>query len=256
MPAGPWEQREVLMIVKAYPNPEDEYGEACCTAGVDSHGNWLRLWPVPFRDLRPEQKFAKWQWIRAMVRRSSDPRPESHELQPETIQPGDKLDTGKAWQKRLVYLAPHFVDSVEHLKQLQQLGTQTMGSMRPREVLEFVIEERDDPNWRPGDLGRLGQQGLFTGPKATLERIPYKFSYRFRCDDASCASIHKLQVLDWELAEAYRSWRVRYADGWERALRQRFESDLLGKDLIFNLGNYIKYPGNFGIVGLVYPPRP
>lgn len=255
MPVGPWEQREILMIVKAYPNPEDEYGEACCTAGVDTNGNWTRIWPVPFRDLPKNRQFSKWQWIKALVRRSADPWPESHDIQPETIEPGDKVDTAKAWQKRLAYLSPHFVESVEQLQQLRQDGTQTMGSIRPREVLELVIEERDDPNWQPGQLGKLLQQGLFIGPKSTLERIPYKFSYRFRCDDAACKIVHKLQILDWELAEAYRSWRVKYGADWEKALRQTFETELFSKDLIFNLGNYIKYPNNFGIVGLVYPPK-
>lgn len=255
MPVGAWEDRDVLMIVKAYPNPEDEYGEACCTAGVDTRGEWVRIWPIPFRDLRDDQKFKKWQWIRAQMRRSSDPRPESHEVQPETIELGPRVDTTKAWTKRLAYLAPHFVDSVEHLQALQQAGTQTMGSIRPREVVEFVIEERDDPNWKPGQLGLLAQQGLFTGPKATLERIPLKFSYRFRCATLACKTVHKFQVLDWEVAESYRSWRVSYGDKWESALRQKYEVELPSKDLIFNLGNYIKYPNNFGIVGLVYPPK-
>ncbi len=253
--ADGWEERDVLMIVKAYPNPEDEYGEACCTAGVDSLGNWIRIWPVPFRDLRREQKFAKWQWIKAKIRHSSDPRPESHDIQPETIQVGGKVDTGKAWTKRLAYLSANYVRSVEELEALQLAGQQTMGSIRPREIIEFVIEERDDPNWKPGQLGKLAQLGLFTGPKATLERIPLKFSYRFTCDDARCKIVHKLQILDWEVAEAYRSWRVTYGEDWEWALRQKFEHELPAKDLILNLGNYIKYPTRFGIVGLVYPPK-
>jgi hypothetical protein len=243
------------MIVKAYPNPEDEYGEACCTAGVDSDGNWLRIWPVPFRDLPLNKRFAKWQWIKAKIRHSSDPRPESHDIQPDTIELGDKIDTGKAWAKRLSYLAPHYVQSVEALQALQQAGQQTMGTIRPSEVIEFVIEERDDPNWKPGQLGKLSQQGLFTGPKATLERIPLKFSYRFKCDDAQCKIVHKFQILDWEVAESYRSWRVTYGADWEKALRQKYEKELLAKDLVFNLGNYIKYPTSFGIVGLVYPPK-
>lgn len=243
------------MIVKAYPNPEDDYGEACCTAGVDRDGNWLRIWPVPFRDLRPDQKFTKWQWITATIRHSSDPRPESYEVQPETIRVRERVDTSKDWRKRLALLSGHFVGSVEELQTLQQTGTQTMGSIRPREVFEFVIEERDDPNWKPGQLGLLAQQGLFTARRALLERIPFKFSYRFRCDDASCRTAHKLQILDWELAEAYRSWRVTYGEAWEQAIRNKFETELLAKDLIFNLGNYIKYPNSFGIVGLVYPPK-
>lgn len=256
MPAGPWETREVLMIVKAYPNPEDEYGEACCTAGVDRDGNWVRIWPIPFRDLKPEQKFKKWQWITATMRRSADPRPESHELQSETIVCGDTVDTNKAWVKRLAHLAPHFVGSVEELTQMQKSGLQTMGTIRPREVVEFVIEERDDPNWKPGQAARLSQLSLFTAAKATLERIPYKFSYRFICGGNDCRITHKLQILDWEVAEAYRSWRDKYgAAGWGAAMHEKFSGELLGKDLIFNLGNYIKYPMNFGIVGLVYPPK-
>jgi len=245
------------MVVKAYPNPEDEYGEACCTAGVDDDDNWIRIWPIPFRDLRPDQKFKKWQWITATVRKSNDPRPESHELQPDTIVLGDVVDTKRAWTKRLAVLAPHYVKSVEELQEMQKNGAQTMGTIRPREVLAFVIEERDDPNWKAVQAAQLNQQGLFTAPKLALERIPYKFSYRFTCDDDKCKTIHKLQILDWEVAEAYRSWRAKYGpDGWEAAMHLKFSQELPGKDLIFNLGNYIKYPARFGIVGIVYPPKP
>lgn len=251
-----WVEREVLMAVKAYPNPDEGYGEACCTAGVTREGQWVRIWPVPFRDLRPEQQFKKWQWIRALLRKSSDPRPESHDVQPETITCLEEVSTRNDWAERLRIVEPHFLPSLEALEDQQRQGSRTMAYVRPAEIVSFEIEERPDPDWDERRKAILGQLRLFGREKATLERIPYKFYYRFRCADDRCKKPHRLQVLDWEIGESYRSWRVRYGDRWEEAIRQKYEHELVREcDLVFNLGNYIRYPASFGITALVYPRR-
>src|SRR5436190_17504101 len=80
---------------EGYPNPQEDFGEASCTAGMTADGRWLRVNPVPFRQLRGDQKFEKWEWIQATVRPGGDSRPESHLVQPESIQPLRKVGTGK-----------------------------------------------------------------------------------------------------------------------------------------------------------------
>ena len=81
-----WRQREVCMMVKAYPNPVEYLGEAVCTAGIDRDGDWVRVYPVAFRDLAFVKRFKKYQWIRACLRRSPDPRPESYEIDHDSIE--------------------------------------------------------------------------------------------------------------------------------------------------------------------------
>ena len=52
------ETKQVLITVKAYPNRSKKYGETVCVAGVDMHTHqWIRLYPIPYRDLEKEKKF-------------------------------------------------------------------------------------------------------------------------------------------------------------------------------------------------------
>jgi hypothetical protein len=38
-----WTAEEILMTVKAYPNPQEDFGEASCMAGMTGDGRWLRV---------------------------------------------------------------------------------------------------------------------------------------------------------------------------------------------------------------------
>ena len=72
-----WETKEILITVKAYPNPSKKYQETTCVAGV-SGGEWIRLYPINFRGLPPDKAFKKYELIKVKVKkRISDPRPES-----------------------------------------------------------------------------------------------------------------------------------------------------------------------------------
>jgi len=61
---------EVLVLVKAYPNPSSRYGESACIAGVTRDNEWIRLYPVDFRHLPADRRLRKWQWIRVRVAKS------------------------------------------------------------------------------------------------------------------------------------------------------------------------------------------
>ncbi len=71
----------MLVTVKAYPTVSQQHGEAVCVAGirldVEPHA-WVRLFPVPYRDLAGDQQFRKWQVIDLEAQRAAtDRRPES-----------------------------------------------------------------------------------------------------------------------------------------------------------------------------------
>ncbi len=83
------ERAEILVVVKAYPVRTDGHGEAVCVAGVrldTPKPEWIRVFPVPFRRLPPEQQFAKYDVIRLDLVRGSDSRPESWEPRADTIE--------------------------------------------------------------------------------------------------------------------------------------------------------------------------
>ena len=65
-----------------------------------------------------------------------------------------------------------------------------------------------------------------------------------------------MMCTDWEMAEAYRSWREKYGNSWEQAFRNRFEKEVIEKfDTHFFVGTVHQYPDSWIIVGLFYPPK-
>jgi hypothetical protein len=82
-----FETKRVLITVKAYPNPSISYGETVCCAGIDLDSlSWIRLWPVPFRDLPYDQQFSKYDIIEVSCKKApADKRPESHKIDPTSI---------------------------------------------------------------------------------------------------------------------------------------------------------------------------
>ncbi|MDA3800374.1 MAG: hypothetical protein PF692_15015, partial [Kiritimatiellae bacterium] len=69
---------KVLITVKTYPTVSTKYDELVCTAGVKENGEWIRIYPIPFRKLDYTQKYSKYQWVEMdLVKNDSDFRPES-----------------------------------------------------------------------------------------------------------------------------------------------------------------------------------
>ena len=93
-------KKKVLITVKTYPTLSNKYDETVCTAGIDENGNWIRIYPVPYRKLYTQ--YSKYQWIELdLIKRTADPRPES--LNPtnvDSIKLLNKLGTENAWQER------------------------------------------------------------------------------------------------------------------------------------------------------------
>ena len=79
--ANGWSTKRVLITVRTYPVPAHRGIEVSCTAGVTSDGNWIRLFPIPYRFLNPDQRFTKYQWIEVDATRArGDARLESYTL--------------------------------------------------------------------------------------------------------------------------------------------------------------------------------
>ena len=65
-----------------------------------------------------------------------------------------------------------------------------------------------------------------------------------------------MMCTDWEMLQAYRSWRRDYGNNWENKFRQRFEDEMINKnETNFFVGTLHQYPKNWIIVGLFYPPK-
>lgn len=251
-----YEQKRVLITARTYPTPAVRGVEVSCTAGVTDDGKWVRLFPIPYRFLSWDKRFRKYHWIDVRARRSSDPRPESYEVDIDSIKVlGEPISTRKKWLERKRLILPLASPSLCDLQRRRHFTEQTLGIFKPREISDFVIRP-DAPEWTPQERERLLQHTLFQRPAKfePLEKIPFKFFYRFRCDDKSCNG-HLLSCVDWELGQAYRSWRDKYGEHWEGKLRQKFQYYMMDRDTQFFVGTLRAHPNSWIIVGLFYPPR-
>lgn len=259
-----WFKEEILITVRAYPEPSKKYIETSCVAGVAASGNPVRLYPVPARSLGSDQTFSKFSLIRANIRKASDPRPESHRIDQDSIKIVGTVGTDHAtWVTRNKRVEPFRVaGSIEMLKaRYERDGISTAPSLaliRPQSIDALVIEPKSEGDWTEEKKALLSRKSLFdTKERFPLEFIPYAFKYRFRCDDSRCHG-HTLSVVDWEMNQSYRNWRRQYGDkGWEEKFRQKYEQDFLGDgvDLQFFVGTMMKYPATWIVIGLYYPPR-
>jgi hypothetical protein len=253
------QERRILVVVKTYPNPSRTYVETVCCAGVDVDScSWVRLYPIRFRQLA-DKGFAKYQIIRCRVRKAiQDPRPESYRIDEKTIVPERFVDTSGRWHKRFAIMPPasRSLDDIQAANRSK--ARISLGMFRPKQVMRLVIEPATP--WTEAQRAALKQQRMgLDGPGLEhlrqLEQIPWKFSYEFECDDEHCRG-HKLQILDWEIGEAYRQWSRKYPADWEARIRDRFEREFtIEKDLHLVVGTVSTHPHTFVIIGLVYPPR-
>ncbi len=63
----------VLITVKTYPIPSAKYDELSCTAGVTEEGEFIRLYPINYRDLPWGQQFKKFDGPRPGPGRKAPP---------------------------------------------------------------------------------------------------------------------------------------------------------------------------------------
>ena len=87
------------------------------------------------------------------------------------------------------------------------------------------------------------------------DQIEKVFSYKFHCDDPKCKG-HDMICEDWELFEAFRSWKKKYPvpTELEKKLKEKFDTNMRKRDLYFIVGTTSQF-GTWVIIGLYYPPK-
>lgn len=250
-----YQKKRILITVRTYPTPAWQGIEVSCTAGVTEAGEWIRLFPVPYRFLEEDRRFKKYQWIDVSVTKASDARPESYHLNIDSIDiRSERLPTKEKWQQRKAIVYPLREHCLCCLKEKRDAnGHPTLGLFKPREITSLEIAA-DSPNWTPAELAKLRQIPLFQkAPARELVKIPVRFKYHFQCDEKDCKG-HSLTCTDWELGWSFLRWRSDYGKGWEAKLRLRYEQEMIEKnDTHFYVGTVHGHPANWIIVGLFYP---
>lgn len=252
---------EFLIVTKTYPCPSTRYRELSCVAGINRAGEMRRLFPIPFRLLEQTAQFKKWQWIRANATKApADHRPESYKVDLDSIVCTDEyINTDNQWRKRLALIEPHMVSGFAELEARRLRSGETLGFMRPARLIGLDIVSEKDKDWTPDELAHLQSQNMFDHPdiaaRAPLQKLPYRFYYRYEIDEPGGTKQFKHKITDWEVGALYFTCVKDYGTNWESKLRQKLESDFAQKDLIFLMGTMHRFPDQWLIVGLVYPPK-
>ncbi len=255
------ETLEVLITVKTYPIPSKKYDELVCTAGVTNQGEFVRLYPINFRELPFSQQYRKYQWIRAEAEkhRGRDSRKESYRPDCDTLVTlGDPLPPQRGdWSQRGRYALVNASASMEDLYEKQHADRTSLGVFKPKKVRDLIITP-DDPDWKPTFKAALRQARLWETRTVTLEpprKVPFRFHYSFECDDPRCRG-HQMMIEDWEVGALF--WRlVDRGEPHERAaelVKEKFLDQMCGpdKDTYFYVGTILGY-GRWVVIGVFWP---
>lgn len=266
-----WQRRKILIWGKTRPEISMSYREIVCTGGVFADTKRLvRLYPIPLRYLDDEKIFRKYQWIEADVTKSSsDARPESYKIRPDTIQILDRIPSKNGnWDLRAEWVMNegNIFRSVEALQKQQAIDHTSLGLVRPLEVTDVYCRKNPQPeidNYWERYKKVINQLELPLDPETQREIKPlrppeYRFKVKFRCDDPECSITHDFSVLDWELDALFARLRREglsnqvAAGGVVESLATICNAD---NDLHFYLGNISNHPHIFTIVGLWRPKK-
>jgi len=210
-PAGTLElaEDEAYVLVKAAPRHSDTFGETVCCAGIDRHGQWVRLYPVSFRQLDDAQKFRRWDHIKfrwSSPKATTDTRIESRRVDHQSIQILGSLRP----TDRNPLVSRIAVTSLAREFEAKR----SLALLKP-EIVDFRIIRRSDSEVHESQRTkeRLRSQPDLFGVRALIPNrtCPFKFEYVYRDDDGE----HTGTCQDWETERTF--FRRLYDQASEKA---------------------------------------
>lgn len=264
---------KVLITVKTYPVLSVKYNELVCTAGINEQGEWIRLYPIQFRQLHLEKQYRKWQYVEAMIVKSNDDmRPESHRPEQSTLEVLEGYDEGSSTsrQRKIEFLEK--TESHTDMKKLIEMAHQNKLSLalfEPSKIERFYCEP-DEREWGKKQLEAFERQKrqfkLFNDGTTVAEdfrniqKLPYKFKYGFKDENGRTSN---MEIFDWEIGALY--WNcLKSVDGNEdlacEKVKQKYFDEFVGTgkySVKLILGTTLdahrrKLSNPFTIIGVVY----
>jgi hypothetical protein len=262
---------KVLIAVKTYPTLSSKYDELVCTAGFKEDGSWVRIYPIPFRKLEYHKQYSKYDWIEVdLDKNTSDFRLESYK--PKSIETAfkiiDHLGTKDSWRlrKEIVLKNVHTNMTALITEAKDETKYTSLAVFKPKEIIDFTIEkvEREWDNKKLEKLKAHAQQlNLFKNsenPFEVVQKLPYKFSYKFISDDGV---LRTLMIEDWEIGALFWNSLKRNEGDESKACKnvkaKYFEDFVKSKDLYLFLGTTREFhliaPNPFVIIGTFHPKK-
>jgi hypothetical protein len=248
----------MVVTVKAYPAVGRKHGEAVCIAGIDlREPRWVRLYPVPYRDLPHYQQFQKYETVELEATKArNDSRPESYTPNVDTLRVVGKALPGGTGDRRREIVLPLLRPSMcAILREHKEEGT-SLAIFPPAELLDFWAES-NRKGWSEAQRMHAAQTSMLVPSKTGLEEIPYRFYFRYRCEEAACTT-HAQSIIDWELGALYRRLRDQHsADVVQEKIREKYADKMWAErfDTFLYVGNQYRYPKSFLLLGVFWPKK-
>jgi hypothetical protein len=250
----------LLVTVKAYPSISTKYNELVCCAGVTPDNKWVRLYPVPYRDLPEHKQFQKYDIIEVTCERRGDHkdnRPESWCPRLDTVKFHGHINTKPGdWSERLQWIEPSVSGGFAEILREQEAQNKSLGAFRPKEVLGIEVTP-EASEWSDAQIAAINQGDLFS-QKEPLEKVPFRFRVGF-LDELD--KEHWLSVIDWEFFQLWRKERNKLGSEAQAAeqVRKKLEQVVNpGNDLVLFVGNLANplMRKSFMILGCCWPKLP
>lgn len=245
------QKQRICILVKAYPQPSQKYEETVCCAGVTEDGRFLRLYPIPYRRLKKDQQFQRFDWVEMDIAKdTSDHRSESHKVVPDSIRIIQPRSALKPQQKVRLW-KPFVAASLFALKEENAKTGRSLGIIKPdpssvRFSAKPIKEASSEDQALTHSLYRQASL-LETESLKELEKPELTFEYRF----TSAGHTHEMKIHDWEVAAAYHHYKKRYGDNALEMLSNEYGSNIPQQNLHIILGTMKAHPRQFIIIGLL-----
>lgn len=246
---GP-QRDECCILIKAQPHRSSKYFETVCCAGVGRDQKWRRQYPVPFRILKDDQKFGRWQWISyKYVDPEIDKRRESQKLLSDTLICNDKLKR----TERANFLAPLIRESfVEANERGESLTLVRPKSIRleaiPKDASEVADEEAKHE-------ALAAQMSMFDETAEPLRVCKMRFRVHWT-DQSGKSRVHECD--DWETSAAFNKFSFQYDERQAvQFLKEKYEEQYFKAGLALGFSTHSRRNVEYGmenqwlLVGLV-----
>ncbi|HRN25955.1 MAG TPA: hypothetical protein PL018_04900 [Ignavibacteriaceae bacterium] len=262
---------KILITVKAYPAISKKYNETVCTAGITEEGRWIRIYPIPFRQLDYNNQFRKYEWIELDLEKNpSDFRPESY--RPKNLLLNDLTSLGiieadgNTWAMRRKYVLKNIYTNLDQLiaEAKDRKICTSLAIFKPAKIIDFIYHETDR-EWKKEKLDYLKnkklQLNLFENNDENditefevVDKLPYKFSFKFEDEQGKSST---LMIEDWETGMLFWNSLAKHEGNEVKACedvkKKYFDDFAKTKDYYFFLGttkrHHLIAPNPFVIIG-------
>ncbi len=247
-----------MIVVKASPEIGRTHGETVCVAGIrleQDTSEWIRLFPV------------RWQWFWhgshpkyqvidvEITKHENDQRPESYRPNVESVAVVREASSPQE-RSTAVNALPQY--TMCDLVKAKGWDRPSLGLVVPRTIRGFIVEDHAGDASHASKMNRAAQPSLLAPSAPTLELCPLAFKFHYDCIATGCKG-HTQSIVDWEISEAWRTWRKAYPDDYLRRIEDKWMGLVQqSRKPAFFVGNQHQAPQGFLILGIArdVDPKP